>query len=107
MTFAEYIEAIQKNNEIFCIEEHCQGRFVGNHLVFGYIENENDEANGFYSYQENSWSPSTHIDPKQDVEFRTSCPGIVVKDTDGNVVVLVFYRASPIENPVPSWSDVA
>lgn len=109
MTFAEYIEAIQKDNQIFCIEEHCQGRFVGNHLIFGYVEDVENDMNGFYSYQETSWTPKSYIDPKQDVEFRTSCPGVIVKDTDNNVVELVFYTASPIviDNPVPNWRDAS
>lgn len=100
MTFAEYIEAIEKNNTIFCIEEHCDGRFVGMHLLFGYIEVEEDEPMyGFYHYQENSHSQTSYLDPDQEVKFRESSPGVTVKDTDGNVVELVFYTASPIPNP--------
>jgi hypothetical protein len=97
MTFQNYLRAITEKNEIFCIQEWCEGRFIGTHLLFGIIEDTECEFDKHYFYQENIYDSPTYINPLQEVDFLEK--KIAVKNHNGNRVELAFFKAEIIKNP--------
>ncbi len=107
MTFAEYIEAIEAKNTIYSIEHYRNERLITtySYSYIGYRTDKNPDFYGFYCCT--NGSKFIAIDPMQEIAFQSSGNGIIVNDGWGNVVELVFYKASPIENPLPNWRDVS
>ena len=102
MTFKEYIEKI--GDDVFCIEEHCDGKFVGYHMMFGFAEEGDDDKDtvkvnpDLYYYQSDSWSEPTYIDATQEIEFHGD--SVKVTDTNDNKVELNFFKATIIPCPI-------
>jgi hypothetical protein len=99
MTFQNYLKEITETNEIFCIQEWCNNRFIGTHLMFGIINDSEHEFDQYYFYQESMDASSSYIDLTQEVEFLEI--GIAAKDHNGNRVELIFFSVDIIENPDP------
>ena len=110
MTFKEYLDAIQKNNTIFCIEEHIGNKFVGHHMVFGFNEADSDtivEKNGvifdtkddYLLFGVDGYAVPTFIDTAQNIELKINDPSVYVTDRDGVRISLTFFVSSPIPHP--------
>jgi hypothetical protein len=112
MTFKEYLDSIQKTNQISLIEEWCNGKLIVTHTSFGFQEPISDEdaifiVNGieintkddYALYGNNYENVPTFIDAHQTVKVNPEKEGIFVTDRDGNKINLVFFFASPFPHP--------
>jgi hypothetical protein len=103
MTFKEYLDAIQLKNTIFCIEEHCNGKYINTHLVFGFDENDEngvviENKDNFMLYGDRHGDDTTtFINTAQQIEFVEE--SIYVTDHDDNRICLTFFMSIPIPHP--------
>jgi hypothetical protein len=112
MKFKDYITAIKKTDNIFCITEICENRFCHNYTTFNFEtedpENEDNESgkiNGrepkmyFVLYQDEMHAHLDHtfIDVEQEIELKDG--GVVVMDKDDNKIILLFFTLAQINHP--------
>ena len=98
MTFKDYINAIEINHSIFTIEEHCNGRFVGMHMSFGYNEDDNTSTKNDYVLRGDGDGYAS-IDSEQQIELKPDDASVYVVDRDGNKLQLTLFTASIIAHP--------
>lgn len=109
MKFKDYITAIQKTNNIFCVTEICPNRFCKNYTTFNVetvdLENEDNEGGNdpktyFVLYQDEKHAHLDHtfIDVEQEIELKDG--GVVVMDTDDNKITLLFFALAQINHPI-------
>ena len=99
MTFKEYINAIETNHSIFTIEEHCNGRYVGMHMSFGFNEHDATQNENDYVLSGDGES-LVSIDSDQQIELKPNDVCVYVEDRDGNKLSLTLFTASIIPHPV-------
>lgn len=102
MTFKQYLAAIQANNEIYSIQEFCNGRFIGTHLTFGYTDvddTEMVESEDYILYGPDVDTTPTFIDSNQQIELKPNDPMVYVTDRAGNHLCLIFYKSEIIAHP--------
>lgn len=74
-----------------CIQEFCDGRFVGTHEIWDLIP---DEKNRICFSFTGGKEIFTYIDIESDVRIISG--GIGTVDTNGNPIELYFYRWTPV-----------
>lgn len=104
MTFKEYIDRIQANSTgIFAIDEHCNGRFICSHMIFGFSEEDEDSTpshkDDYVLWGENTSSDRSpvYIDSTQVVTIINK--NVHVTDRDNNVLELTFFEGRIIPHP--------
>lgn len=103
MTFKEYLDKI--GDDIFLIEEWCEGRLVAQHTAFGLgekvdtDEGEEDKSNYFQLWENGQCGCSvSEIDIRQEISFNGQA--VHVMDTNENKLDLFFYRGEIIQHPL-------
>jgi len=99
MTFKEYINAIENTQSVFAIEEHCNGRYVGMHMSFGFNEDDNTSNKNDYVLRGDGMDMAS-IDSDQQIELKPNDVSVYVEDRDGNKLSLTLFTASIIAHPV-------
>ena len=111
MTFKEYLIAIQLKNDILCIKEHCNGRLIDTHLVFGFKEDDGEDTtfkkggvvietkDDYVLYGADGYGTPTYIDTAQQIELKSEDSGVYVVDQYGNKLRLIFFTSSIIPHP--------
>jgi len=99
MTFKEYIDAVEINHSIFTIEEHCNGRYVGMHMSFGFNEDDATQNENDYVLRGDGMDMAS-IDSDQQIELKPNDASVYVEDRDGNKLSLTLFTASIIAHPI-------
>ena len=99
MTFKDYINAIEINHSIFTIEEHCNGRFVGMHMSFGFNEDDNTSNKNDYVLRGGDGLDMASIDSEQQISLKPDDVSVYVVDRDYNKLQLTLFTASIIAHP--------